>query len=107
MAQNILPRKKDELGPSLLGDTQRQPCGQVIWLLIHVNNVRPEFCNPLPERGPMVQMIVSVEAQRLNPQLIPVCVLALKLNPAGRIVPVGGHHHRKINIRMTADGAEF
>src|SRR5262249_20520363 len=70
-SQNVFPAKKQRSRPRSPGSAQRMPCGDVIWLLVDVDNVWMDFSHAARRCRKIMQVEIAVEPNRLDQHPVP------------------------------------
>src|SRR6188474_508270 len=73
------------------------PRSEVIWLLIHVHNVRLEFRQQAPQPRIEMKMKTAVEEERLDDERVPVRMRALQAQHTALVAPRGRDGQREFN----------
>jgi hypothetical protein len=87
--QDVLPGEKQAPGPDPAGQPHGVSRGQVVRLLVDVDQVGPHAADLLTQTGVEVQVKVPVEDHRLDHQVISGRMLSLQMGHAPFIPPIG------------------
>ena len=106
-ALQVLPAKKECFDSPRACLAQCQPGRQVVGLLVDVQDIRLEFIQAMSEFRIVVQMVVTVEADRISAQYVAVRMRALQLDAPGRIVPIRRNNCQQVDIFGLPDQFQF
>src|SRR5690606_20073988 len=95
---NVLPGEEDRLRASAPGQPGGVGRHEVVRLLVDVDNVRPELAYALAQPGVVVDVVVAVEAHRLDDEFVAVGVHRLQGQLTDAIlVPRGWHDQTQLD----------
>jgi len=95
-AGQILPAKEQAARPGPAGQGQRLPGGDVVRLLVDVDDIRGGV-EPAAQTGVVVQVKVPVEADRIGDQAVAGRIAAFQRGLAALVAPGRRHNHRQVD----------